>query len=92
MGKKWNKVVCYFKGHKKAVPMYFEDEQYVFTRGCPRCNCTMGSPQLLKNMGPPPGKGAIEWYNYIQNRIQNLKYLTRGEVQMMNRSDEKGLR
>jgi len=67
------KIICFLIGHKKSIPMLFEDNDVIFVRGCPRCKTPLGMPEVWKGCPPPPNSTkdqVISWENY-KNQYYN---------------------
>lgn len=52
----FNRTVCLISGHKKVVPMLIEDDNFIYSKGCPRCKLPLRMPDYIKNMPPPPSR------------------------------------
>lgn len=49
-----SKIICFFAGHGKPVPMLKEDYHIIYTRCCPRCEKPSIFSGVWKNCPPPP--------------------------------------
>lgn len=72
---------CFLFGHKKAVPMLNEDENYIFTKGCPRCKEPLGWCATWKSMPHPPNSTPEQlqsWKDYLEQHWKEVRASVNG--------------
>jgi hypothetical protein len=70
------KIICFLLGHKKSIPMLHENEDFIFTKGCPRCGTHLGWPATWKTMPDPPNSTPEQlksWRDYLKSHWQEVR-------------------
>ena len=69
-----SRLLCFLFGHKKSVPMLIEDEETIYTHGCPRCGTPMGLPAAWKNITPPPNSNEeqVKTWNEFKEKLYDV--------------------
>lgn len=72
-----NSIICLLFGHKPRR-MLVENEFSIYTRGCCRCKCGLGFPEIWKGISkiPPPGYTSEQikvYEKYVEQKMQDVR-------------------
>lgn len=70
--------ICLILGHKKSVKMLYEDEHFIYDKGCPRCKAPLMMPAAWKNCPPPPGTSIEDWKKFQSGYFKELRATING--------------